>query len=518
MPPIKTWLGAIVVAGCAAAAVSTPRGEDAGELREEVFRRIDRGALALKRGDAIAAREDLCWAHRRALNNHTAAWYCGRAALASRDPERAVRALELAVALDPQHLASGVDLGRAYLSAGNVERARGAFFRVLEVRSDHAPAFSGLARVAEVTGDETRALELYAQALEANPADATSRLERGNLHLRRGRLDQALEDIREAARLRPDEADVQIGLAEALLVAKLYDQALAAARRAAELSPRSARAAALAGRTFLELGALPEAEEAARRALALDPEEPMAMLSLGEVLGRSGRFEEALAALEHPREEILTPDERGALAATRGRWEARRARLAELETAASSPTAEAGDLLALAEIRLATGGADEAAALARRALEDSAADIFLARRAAYVLGSAGSLLEAAVVLARITALPAAEGRDFVNAGISLERTGDPEGARLAYAEALTRAGEFPPPGDEVALAALGGLARLELAVGRTAAAVDRLSAMLRLSPPPDLRTRIEAVLERLASPPAAAAAPEPAAVTATEAP
>lgn len=496
-PRRRRILPAVAFAALVAAAAPA-FADDAAEVRTLVFEKIDRGALALKRGDALTAKEELCWAHRRALNNHTAAWYCGRAALAAREPQRAVSALELAVELDPKHLGSGVDLGRAYVALGNVARARAAFFSVLEVRRDHAPAWAGLARVAELTRDDERALELYAQALAANPADATSRLERGELHLRRGRLDQALEDIREAARLRPDETDVQLGLARVLLEAKLYDEALAAARRARALSPKSSLAWALSAEVFLAKDALPEADEAARRALEFDREEPRAMFVLGEVLGRSGKLEDAIAAFAHPREEVLTEAERAVLANARARWTDRRERLAALEAAVLLPDVSLADLLALAEIRVAMGRPDDAAALVLRANDLGLLDGDTARRIALVLGRAGRMQDAERVLAPVATGPDARARDVVNLGVLRELTGDPQGARQSFEDALSRWGAEATPGDTAAIAAHAGLARLALRDGDRARAANALQALLRMGPEDDVATRVRDALARLA--------------------
>ncbi|RMF76869.1 MAG: tetratricopeptide repeat protein [Acidobacteria bacterium] len=484
-------------------AAPAPRAvaEDAAWLREEVFRRIDRGVAALRAGDPLAAEEDACWAYRRALNNHAAAWYCGRAALGARHFDLAIEALELAVELQPKHLGSGLDLGRAYLAAGDVNRARAAFFRLLGIRRDYSPAYVGLAQLAERTGDDERALELYAQAIEANPADAFARLRRGELHLRRGRIDDALADIREAARLRPDDAEIEIGLAQVLLRAGLLDEALGAARAALAISPASPVAHAVLAAVFARKGALVEAEEEARRALERHPVDPAPRLVLAEVLGRTGRLDEALAVLEHPDESVLTPDERAALERERARWSARRRQIAELTARVEAGEAGAAELLVLAEAELETGRAGRAVELARRAVEAGLPEPDLARRAARVLGRAGRLLEAERVLAPLVDAGVAGPVDLANLGVIRERTGDPDGAAEAYRQALAAS-----PPRRVAIAARAGLARLAIDRGDADTAREQLEALLALGPPTDVAARARLALERLGRPVAAAPA------------
>lgn len=497
----RSWNRAAALAALALALSFAPAAwaDDSGELREEVFRRIDRGVAALRQGDAIKAREDLCWAYGRALNNHSAAWYCGRAALLSRQPELAVESLELAVELEPEHLGSGVDLGHAYLALGDPPRARATFFKVLEVREDHSPAWTGLARVAALTGDEERALELYEKALEANAADAKARLARGELHLAAGRLDQALDDIREAARLRPDDAAVQLGLTRILLRTRLFDEALAAARQAQRLNPASPSVFAMTAEVYLSLDALPEAEEKARKALRLDRGHPRARVALAAVYGRTGRLEEALELLEaRDEDEFLLPDEATRLREARERWTGYRDNLARLESAAGAEDATARDLVDLAKVRLATGEKERALALLERAHAKGAEDAALLRDGAWILGQSGRMIESERWLVRLVAMDEAEARDLVNLGVARERSGDPAGAAASFAQALERA-RGAAPGDPAAIAAQGGLARIAAARGETEAAIGALEAFIELGPSEEAATRARAAIERLRS-------------------
>jgi tetratricopeptide (TPR) repeat protein len=486
----------LALAALVAGLVTLPvPADDAAKVREEVFDRLDRGVLALKRGDAIAAQDDLCWAHSRALNNHTAAWYCGRAALEARAPDVAVDALELAVELDEEHLGSHVALGHAYIGVGDLDRARAAFFRALEIRRDHSPAWTGLARLAEVGGDRERAFEMYETALEANPADADARAARGALYLRDGRLDEALDDIREAARLRPDDGSVQVSLARVLLATGLHDDALAATRRALALTPDEPAAHALMATVFARVDALPEAEEAARAALALDEQHPDAILALAEVYGRTGRLDEALALLDGADLEYLTPEEREALTGARAAWAERARQVDELAELAEAPEAPPELIADLARARLETGDEPGAEALARRLASAEGTPPDVLRRAAYVIARVGKPLDAERVLT--AALEAAGARapvDWVNLGVLRERSGDAVAARAAYETALAYDDE---PAPEVARAARAGLARLALAEGSLELAASEIRALLDLNPPTEMATRAEKALERL---------------------
>ncbi len=481
----KTIVSAASILGLAAALGAFAEDGATPGIRQEIFRRISEGRGALFEGNAKKAADDLCWASRRALNSHDAAWYCGRAKLLARDPEGAVKALRLATDIDPQHLGSWVDLGDALLAAGRPAEARPAFYKALTIRKDYSAAYDGLARLAQRTGKEQEALEMFAKALEANPADARARLHRGQLHQDAGRLDQAVADIAEAARLRPDDADVQLGYARVLLKARQPDDALAASRRAAALRPKDARVPSLQSEIFLSIDALAEAEESARAALALDPSDARARGVLGEVLGRRGRIDDALAALIPPAPGDLDEGEFATLEAARAKWDGRGAELRRLDEAARAPDATPDTLLACADARLSTGDTAGAAELAQRATPALAEPAAL-RRAALLLGRAGRPSAAAALLEKLG--PAAGPVDAVNLGVLLEAAGDAEAAQAAYRRALGA-------GDNAE--AHAGLARLAVARGDRAEAVLQLKAYLAGAPPAEFVAHAKEALARL---------------------
>lgn len=437
----RSALALVALATWAGPAVARPpevRVDATSPVRQEIFRRLAEGRRELEIGDAQAAARDLCWASHRALNSRDAAWWCGRALLLSRKPEEAVKALELATEIDPEHLGAWVDLGAALLAAGRPDQARPAFYKALAIRKDFSPAWDGLALLAQRTGDEKQALEFFGKALEANSADARARLHRGQLHLAAGRLDQAAEDIAEAARLRPDDAEVQVGLAGLQQKLGRLDEALAAARRAAVITPKDPVVSSLTAEIFLAMDGLAEAELAARAALALDPNEPRARLALAEALGRQGKLTDAIAALSAPDPGALAPEETEGLDRARAKWRARLEERTRLEQDVQREDVSLEALFTLADVRAATGDLAGAASLALRAAARSEGTAEL-RRAAWILGRAEHLTAAESLLTRIDGRGEATAADLVNLGVLRERSGAPEKA----ADAFRRAAAIP---------------------------------------------------------------------------
>lgn len=459
------------------------------DLRQQIFRRQGTGVRALRAGDARAAVADLCWAMERALNSHDAAWYCGQARLLAHDPDGAIRALEIATDLAPEHLPSWVDLAEANAAAGRIDRARAAYYRALELRSDHSPAFDGLARLAAASGDDEAAGTNFQKALDANSADGRALLHRSQWHQARGRDDQALADVREAARLRPDDPEVQAGFSRALLRAGLTDEALAVARRVRTMRPKSPDAAALLAEIYRTLGAPIEAIDAAQEALRLDPDLVSARLTLGRALGASGQIDAALAALVAPNPAILLEPQRVELAQERQRWQNRREELAHLSELVASAAATPSQLLAVASAQLESGAPEQAATTAELALRGGGLERPLLRQAALILARAGRLRVAAPLWEQLTSGAEVEPRDWVNLGIVREGSGDARGARAAYERA---AQSSPAPA-----AAFAGLARLALTEGDMAATISALRSFLAAGPSAEQRPRAEQALSRL---------------------
>ena len=207
---------------------------------------------------------------------------------------------------------------------------------------------------------------------------------------------------------------------------------------------------------------------------------------LGEVLARRGRLDEAITALVPPAPQDLDESELAALKDARTRWETRRAELERLEADARRDDVAAETLLSLAEIRLATGDSEGAAALAQRA-EPRVQGAAGLRRAALLLGRAGRPSEGADLLSRLGA--EMSPTDLINLGVLLEESGDPERAADAFRRGLAAGG---PAAD-----AHAGLARVALARGDRAQVVKELGLYLESSPPAELAARAKEALGRL---------------------
>jgi TolB-like protein len=196
---------------------------------------------------------------------------------------RAVKALEKAVALDPNYSAAWSALSLAQFWASDQE----------PLRNDPSKGFPRARFAAE------RAIALAPRMAEGWAA-------RGSL---RTTVDEdwtgARADLERALALSPGSVDVRI--AYGWLLAALGDpkEAIAVMQKATALDPLSAASWMEISSFYLGTGDLDEAIAAAQRALELSPEHGRAARNLGFAFLLSGRYPEARAAFERSSNELF---------------------------------------------------------------------------------------------------------------------------------------------------------------------------------------------------------------------
>ncbi|MGI9222366.1 MAG: tetratricopeptide repeat protein [Woeseiaceae bacterium] len=216
----------------------------------------------------------------------------------------------------------------------NLDAAQRDFQDLLASGSYTMDAFYYLARIADFRGDPKRAVQFYSQVREGQHALVSQRRASALTAIQLNDPDEALHNLDQFGERYPEHA-VDVVLAKAQLLAALErnEEALAYFDRATEFLPENEQAAlgraalllamdrvdeAVAGyrvavsrwpRSALSLNALgytladrtdqyAEAEKLIRKALKYDPTSPAIIDSLGWVLYKTGKYEEALEQLE----------------------------------------------------------------------------------------------------------------------------------------------------------------------------------------------------------------------------
>ena len=155
-----------------------------------------------------------------------------------RDTE-ALRTVERAVALAPEHFDAQFTLGRALFGVGDSAAAVKAFRAALKLRPDDAKTLFFLATALESAGDTDAALAAYRDLIRRQPQAAEGHLGLGVLLIKRGGSDavKGIEELRTAVNIDPNQYEAQVTLGRALLTQKLPAESVEHLKRAAELAP-----------------------------------------------------------------------------------------------------------------------------------------------------------------------------------------------------------------------------------------------------------------------------------------
>jgi tetratricopeptide (TPR) repeat protein len=193
-------------------------------------------------------------------------------ALASRQPNAAVKMASAAVDVAPRMVTAWVVLGQALKAADRCDEAEYAYREAIRLDGMDALARVGLGELKMATGWAEEAMREFEMALKRQPALVGAHLGLGNALAMMGRNEEALER---------------------------YKQALA-------LRPRLPEGDFAAGFVLAKMGRLKEAEIRYRRALVARPDFAAAWMNLGSLLREQGRDGAAEAALRRAAE--LRPD------------------------------------------------------------------------------------------------------------------------------------------------------------------------------------------------------------------
>jgi protein O-GlcNAc transferase len=154
----------------------------------------------------------------------------------------AAASLERGLALLPHLAEAHSNLGLLYGALGQHEAAVASFRRALALKPDFAWAHCNLGTLLAEQGDLPAALESYCRALAIEPDHVEAWVNLGNTHNAQGDVDAAVECYRKALAIKPDHAVAWVNLCAPLQAQGNLDAAIDALRRALSLKPDDAQA------------------------------------------------------------------------------------------------------------------------------------------------------------------------------------------------------------------------------------------------------------------------------------
>ncbi len=209
----------------------------------------------------------------------------------------------LKLASEPQHqLELTLALGRVLMEqVGSPERATKAYEKALDIDPEHAGALEALARLRETAGDADAALsaiEALAEKASSPEAKAEQYLRAAKLLETRGDRDGAIERYKQALDANPSDSSVSAALRAAYLGRGEVNAAVQLLERELERTEGDRAKAKLAGEMAMlareRLKDDKRAEESAKRALSFDPTNLQALLVMGDLAFEAKRHLEAI--------------------------------------------------------------------------------------------------------------------------------------------------------------------------------------------------------------------------------
>ncbi len=190
-------------------------------------------------------------------------------------------------------------LGIFLSRAGEHEEALEILSALLGGRPEDPRLVVALASAEARAGKEEEGIGRLMEGIAASPGEALLVEEVSRIHTRAGRLEEAADALAEAVRTRPLDARLRYSYGVALEELGRTEEAVAEMKKILEFRPEHVDALNFIGYVWADRGVrLEEAENLLRLALSLDRNNAYVMDSLGWVLFRKGKIDEALPKLE----------------------------------------------------------------------------------------------------------------------------------------------------------------------------------------------------------------------------
>ena len=204
----------------------------------------------------------------------------------------AVRALETAIAIDPDYADAYFNLGQAYRNLGRLEDAAAAYRRTAELDADlAASAELNLGLVLGKLGRPDEAAGAYRRCLEVDPANYKAHFNLGNIAAESGNNAVAIERYESCVESAPSFAQARINLARVLMRVGRWEDAGKHLMRALTLVQERARGDVHVrmATVLVEMGRGDEAVSHLEDALRLDPNSAKAKRALAQLRGDAER-------------------------------------------------------------------------------------------------------------------------------------------------------------------------------------------------------------------------------------
>lgn len=435
--------------------LKTVFGRDAGDYESLVLR----AQIALLKGDARAAIAELERVAQTFPNLSMDKYHLAMAWLQLNEPGRAIEALRLCVAQDPDNLEALFLLSRLSLRAGGAEPVAGALKDLLNRRPAPIQAHLLLIEAMKALGRLDELVRDFGESIKNSPRNPQAHFLLGLVFTEQRKFAAARESLNASLALLPNQTQVKAELVNLDFKEGKLAAALAGARELKALAPDSAPFHFLEARALAALGQWAEMEAVVTRVLELDPKFEAAYGLLAETFGRRMKQAGSAAPLEaylatRPTDTMATLVA-GQVLTQAGEFGKARDVYEKFLVARPNSSVVLNNLAELYDDHL--NQSDRALELARKARQLDPASPAVADTLGWILFKRREYPEAVEVLKESATRAPNEPVVQYHLGMASQAAGQIEAARAAFDRAVKAAADFPGKSDAVRrLAELGG--------------------------------------------------------------
>lgn len=211
----------------------------------------------------------------------------GRVQVGLHLPLKAVQSFETVLRYDPRNAEAYFQLALAYQAQQLPARALLFASKAVGLKPQNPAYQTQLAFLLENQGRYSEAVEHYLAARREKPTDVSILNSLGSAYLKLGRVAEAVQVLEEALSYQPRDPLLNHGIARAYLQRKQYAEAVKALARAIEYNPLFAPAYMDLGYAYMGKGEPDKAIEAFERGLSLDPSQGVTLRPLGDLYNES---------------------------------------------------------------------------------------------------------------------------------------------------------------------------------------------------------------------------------------
>jgi tetratricopeptide (TPR) repeat protein len=258
---------------------------------------------------AVGRRMSLIKEHHLSYNKQQSGAVLAQIALclAEKQPEEAIKALQLAILNEP--IRDAHHAIRHYLLARlshltQISSASTAIHTAITILPDEPRWYALAAKITILSGDKATAINFLEKAISLEPRYIDHHLDLGKIHLQYADesnpadATQAVKSLEHACRLAPEHPEAWLLLARAHRILGNLEQAAAAAEQSSTLAPEIATSHLIQAEIALQSGKHQIAFEHAQTAFHLQPESQPSAMVLSRALQALNRPAEALAVID----------------------------------------------------------------------------------------------------------------------------------------------------------------------------------------------------------------------------